>query len=229
MSGILTGAEIMKQRADGKLLIEPFNLTQINPNSYDVCLGEKFLYISEKSSRIYIPGKSKQWIEGTAETWENVQSSLLSNHFIDENDLDDELDPDTLVIPILPGETILAHTDEFIGSLPGVAYTMLMQSKSKFGRSFISVCKCAGMGSTGYCNRWTMEIQNNSKDKIIPLIVGQPIAQIIFMSAVGEITSYSGKYQVSLVEEMKIKNIEEKIKTIYNKLLNNWSVELLKP
>ncbi|MCX8513508.1 MAG: hypothetical protein ORN26_00305 [Candidatus Pacebacteria bacterium] len=41
-----------------------------------------------------------------------------------------------------PGETILAHTNEFIGGRNHI--TTMMKARSSMGRSFIEVCKCAG-------------------------------------------------------------------------------------
>ena len=38
---ILTGSEISKNVKNGKIIIEPFNPSQINPNSYNFCLGRK--------------------------------------------------------------------------------------------------------------------------------------------------------------------------------------------
>jgi dCTP deaminase len=95
-----------------------------------------------------------------------------------------------------PGETILGHTQEFIGGRDHI--TTMMKARSSLGRSFISVCKCAGWGDVGYINRWTMEIQNTSNKYYIPLIVGRRIAQIVFFET-GPIqaTDYAagGKYQ----------------------------------
>ena len=75
------------------------------------------------------------------------------------------------------------------------------------GRNFIEVCKCAGWGDVGYINRWTMEITNNSKNYIIPLVVGRRIAQIIFFET-GPILerdyTNSGKYASSTnIKELK--------------------------
>jgi dCTP deaminase len=68
------------------------------------------------------------------------------------------------------------------------------------GRNFIEVCKCAGWGDVGFINRWAMEITNNSKNYIIPLVVGRRIAQIVFFET-GPIldNDYTalGKYQTS--------------------------------
>src|SRR3989344_6010247 len=108
------------------------------------------------------------------------------------------------VVLIAPGETILAHTIEFIGGKNGTkdlpAVTTEMRARSSIGRIGISVCKCAGWGDIGYVNRWTMEIINFS-NVIIPLPVGLRIAQIIFHETVRvpEIDKYNvkGKYQTS--------------------------------
>lgn len=103
--------------------------------------------------------------------------------------------PTDKVIMLRPGETILAHTNEFIGGKNHI--TTMMKARSSLGRSFIEVCKCAGWGDVGYINRWTMEITNNSKNYIIPLVVGRRIAQIIFFETgpiEGADYSVTGKY-----------------------------------
>ena len=38
---MLTGHEILKQIKRNNIIIEPFNLDQLNPNSYNVRLGER--------------------------------------------------------------------------------------------------------------------------------------------------------------------------------------------
>src|SRR4029077_284391 len=106
------------------------------------------------------------------------------------------IDPEDKVILIEPGETILAHTEEFIGGRNCI--TTDMKARSSIGRNFIEVCKCAGWGDVGYTNRWTMEITNISTHYYIPLVVGRRIAQIVFFET-GEIlaSDYArgGKYQ----------------------------------
>ena len=112
---------------------------------------------------------------------------------------------DDKVILLGPQETILAHTEEFIGGRNHI--TTVMKARSSLGRNFIEVCKCAGWGDVGYINRWTMEVTNNSMYHKIPLIVGRRIGQIIFFET-GEIRgkgySNEGKYQVTDdIEDMK--------------------------
>ncbi|MBI2025707.1 hypothetical protein HYT04_02895, partial [Candidatus Kaiserbacteria bacterium] len=108
------------------------------------------------------------------------------------------ISPNDKVIMLRPGETILAHTNEFIGGLDSV--TTMMKARSSLGRNFIEVCKCAGWGDVGYVNRWTMEITNNSKNYIIPLVVGRRIAQMVFFETgpiLAKDYAATGKYQTS--------------------------------
>lgn len=103
--------------------------------------------------------------------------------------------PDDRVILLGPGETILAHTEEFIGAK--FLHTTMMKARSSFGRSFIEVCKCAGWGDVGYINRWTMEITNNSRRRTVLLVAGRRIAQLAFIETGEAEGSYArgGKYQ----------------------------------
>jgi dCTP deaminase len=102
------------------------------------------------------------------------------------------------VLFLRPGETILAHTQEFIGTHRN--YTTQMHARSSAGRSMIGVCKCAGKGDVGFFNRWTMEITSFSRHHTIPLKVGMRIAQIDFLPVGGTLKCYGGassKYQDS--------------------------------
>jgi hypothetical protein len=54
----------------------------------------------------------------------------------------ENMSPDDRIIWIKPGETILGHTNEFIGGCRTV--TTMMKARSSLGRNFIEVCKCAG-------------------------------------------------------------------------------------
>jgi dCTP deaminase len=111
------------------------------------------------------------------------------------------ISPQDRIIWLKPGETILAHTNEFIGGRESV--TAMMKARSSLGRNFIEICKCAGWGDVGYINRWTMEITNNSRYYSIPLVVGRRVAQIVFFDTEGICTaSYeqTGKYQMSTTD-----------------------------
>ncbi|MFG2115591.1 dCTP deaminase [Streptomyces sp. NPDC048718] len=45
---ILTGPEIVRQRAEARLILEPFEERKVQPNSYDLTLGPKLGYYTNK-------------------------------------------------------------------------------------------------------------------------------------------------------------------------------------
>lgn len=195
----LSDRKILQYLKSKKIVIDPLKRENINTSSVDVTLGE--YYFREQSSdagkAIYSP-----WSEiDVRSVWGEAQKAEKAGIYAKRNgfSLPEGIKENDKVIWIRPGETILGHTNEFIGGAREI--TTMMKARSTLGRNFIEVCKCAGWGDVGYINRWTMEITNNSRHYIIPLVVGRRVAQIIFFE-VGEITqedySKSGKYQNSL-------------------------------
>ena len=205
---VLSDLSILKYIENKKIIIQPFNRKQLNTSSYDVTLGS-FFYREQKISDMnnYYNIYDKEMVNKVWGQYQKAKSySILKNKFgLKFKNIKD----DDEIILLKPGETILGHTIEFIGGVQSV--TSMMKARSSFGRNFINVCSCAGWGDCGYYNRWTMEIKNNSQHYVIPLVVGRPIAQIIFIETDGIINkSYNknGKYQ----SESNIKD-----------LIKNWS------
>ncbi len=195
----LSDKKILEAMAEGSIVIEPFDRRNLSTSSYDVTLGEHFF--REQPTK-YNHSLYNIWSQKHMEhVWgaKKVEKAVPARDaFRKYNFTWDGISPDDKVIILRPGETILAHTNEFIGGRDHI--TTMMKARSSMGRNFIEVCKCAGWGDVGYINRWTMEITNNSKNYIIPLVVGRRIAQIIFFET-GPIekSGYekSGKYQTS--------------------------------
>lgn len=194
----LSDKRILECMKEGSVVIEPFKRQNLATSSYDVTLGEYF-YVEQSPGHfdnvfnIY----SKENIErvwGTKVHRAKPAKELFKKYNFDWSGIA----PDDRVILLAPGETVLGHTNEFIGGRDHV--TTMMKARSSLGRSFIEVCKCAGWGDVGYTNRWTMEITNNSTHYYIPLVVGRRIAQIVFFET-GPILEKSyfieGKYQSS--------------------------------
>jgi dCTP deaminase len=195
----LSDKKILEAMAEGSIVIEPFHRANLATSSHDVTLGEFFF--REQPTK-YNHSLYNIWSQKHMEhVWgaKKVEKAVRAKDaFRKYNFTWDGISPEDKVIILRPGETILAHTNEFIGGRDHI--TTMMKARSSMGRNFIEVCKCAGWGDVGYINRWTMEITNNSKNYIIPLVVGRRIAQIIFFET-GPIekSGYekSGKYQTS--------------------------------
>ncbi len=203
----LSDKKILEEKAAGNLVIHPFKKENLATSSYDLTLGES--YFREQEPReyhniynIWDKGHMER-VWGTKAECARPAKDILSKFNIELKGIK----PNDKVILLRPGETILGHTQEFIGGLNHI--TTMMKARSSLGRSFIEVCKCAGWGDVGYVNRWTMEITNNSQHYIIPLVVGRRIAQLIFFET-GEILdrdyTKGGKYAASQDLKTLIKN-----------------------
>lgn len=195
----LSDRKILEEIKAGSIIIDPFDKRNLATSSYDVTLGEWFF--REQPTK-YNHSLYNIWSQEHMEhVWgaKKVERAVVAKEAFKKYNFEwVGIKPTDKVIVLRPGETILAHTNEFIGGKDHI--TTMMKARSSMGRNFIEVCKCAGWGDVGYTNRWTMEITNNSKNYIIPLVVGRRIAQIIFFET-GPIlaSSYTkvGKYQSS--------------------------------
>jgi dCTP deaminase len=202
----LSDKKILETIKQGDIVIEPFRKENLATSSYDVTLGE--YYFREQKPNYFLNHyniynkKHTDYVWGIkAEKAKSAEEVFKNFSFFEW----EGISPDDKVILLEPGETILAHTEEFIGGRNHI--TTMMKARSSMGRNFIEVCKCAGWGDVGYINRWTLEITNNSRHYAIPLVAGRRIGQIVFFET-GEILandySKTGKYQSSTdVKELK--------------------------
>ncbi len=174
----LSDKRILEEMKKGDIVISPFNRKNLATSSYDLTLGEWFFPQQPPKHFQHIFNiYSKSDIDriwGTKPMRAEKAKDVFKKYKFDF----DGISPNDKVIVLEPGETILAHTNEFIGGRNHI--TTMMKARSSMGRSFIEVCKCAGWGDVGYVNRWTMEITNNSKHYAIPLVVGRRISQLVF-------------------------------------------------
>lgn len=225
----LSNSAIIQKIKEGSIVISPFNEKNLNTSSYDVTLGEYYYRETPcKEPKVYNPycknNVKEIWGDCRKATtiedynefiWTpNIQNGYFRDLLKQSYNADFGIKKDDKIILLHPKETILAHTNEFIGGKNTI--TEMMKARSSFGRNFIEVCKDAGWGDIGYINRWTMEITNNSQYYVIPLVVGRRIAQIIFFECDPPIGSYeqTGKYQNS---------------SDINLLINSWQPENMLP
>ena len=187
---ILSNKQIIQRWAAGDVVIEPFDPRHLGTSSYDVTLGEWYYEEHHRVDYVYniwdFAEVREVWGEPRKATTVTGAGGVLG------------IPPGERIILLEPGHTILAHTREFIGGRRNL--TTMMKARSSYGRNFIEVCKCAGLGDVGYVNRWTMEITNNSRFHAIPLVVGRRIAQIVFMETgelLGDDYTARGKYQTA--------------------------------
>lgn len=198
----LSDKRILEEVAAGNIIISPYDERNLATSSYDVTLGSFFYrpgnFLRGQIYNIYNEQQTRMnWGEVQVATRAELLHARLHGP---------EIADDDNIILLSPKETILAHTNEFVGGRNHI--TTMMKARSSMGRQGIAVCKCAGWGDVGYINRWTMEITNFT-DYYIPLVVGRRIAQIVFFDT-GPIRekdyAVQGKYQTSQTLEELEKN-----------------------
>lgn len=200
---ILADTDILKELIRGNIVINPYDKNNLQNCSYDVRMGE-YYYRSTRKDGLLNPWAADH-IKGY---WGSARLASIATM---ENAAEYGLKPGDKYIEIEPFETILAHTNEFIGGRNNIVAKM--QTRSSIMRSGLSCCKCAGWGDIGYINRWTMEITNHTAVKMI-IPVGKRVAQIIFHSSGTPSKTYGGKYQSY---------------TDINTLIANWKPESMLP
>jgi deoxycytidine triphosphate deaminase len=217
--GVFSNLQIEDAIKSGHILCEPFNKKHVSHASLDVTLGH-YYYRTEQAEGhpVYNPfdeGDVKRYFEGAL-------AAVTHKEWCDQNGIKllRGIPANHPVIPIRPGERILAHTHEFFGILPPGACEV--KSRSSWGRNGVAVCFDAGWIDPGYINRLTLEIYNLNQNEIILLPVGERIAQIIFHET-GEVAGnygkgrdegFSGKYQTG---------------TDLPTLIKNWTPDLMLP
>jgi len=197
---VYSNTQIRQALAAGHIVCTPFNPKQVSHASLDVTLGYHY-YRTERSGDhpIYNP-----FDKGDVERYFGPALKALSHkEWCEKLGVKPlaGIPEDHPVIPVYPGERILAHTHEFFGITPPGACEV--KSRSTWGRNGVAVCFDAGWIDPGYINRLTLEIYNLNQHEIVLLPVGERIAQIIFHDT-GEVEGnygsgrdkgFSGKYQ----------------------------------
>ncbi len=199
---LLSRDKIVEHKKKGNIIIDPFDDRQLKTTSYDVTVGE--WYWKERAPEIGSATVHNLYDEAsTTRVWDGPYRAEKVKDVRKKLDIPmlKNIPDNAKVILLGPKETILGHTNEFIGGRDVIVTKMY--ARSSMGRNFIEVCKDAGWGDVGYFNRWTMEITNNSQHYTVPLVIGRRIAQIVFYEVapmkkaeidyVGE----GGKYQTS--------------------------------
>ena len=150
---ILAHDEIISERENDNIVIEPFILEHVGANSYDVRLGNKFKCISENSKYCGIacidshkPQKYKNY---------TIEKSIL----------------------VVPGSLWLAETMEICSS---DKYIPMLEGRSTFARMGLKVHLTAGFGDIGFKQKWTLELESTLPIVLYP---GDRIAQVYFVQA----------------------------------------------
>ncbi len=199
--GVYSNTQINSAIDDGHIVCVPFNPKHVSHASLDVTLGHYYYRTGQaRNSYVYNPFD----VNDVGRYFGKAQQAVIHKDWCDANGVKllAGIPPEHPVIPLRPGERILAHTHEFFGIKPPGAYEV--KSRSSWGRNGIAVCFDAGWVDPGYINRLTLEIFNLNEHETVLLPVGERIAQAVFHETgpvegnygAGRDDGMSGKYQV---------------------------------
>lgn len=170
---MLTGPEIERQVAAGRIVIDPFDPKRVNPNSVNLRLSSHLL--------VYDIDRCPERTERYYRDYVGVLDMALENPVVEI-----EIPPSGYVLK--PGELYLGATMERTDSpyhVPNV------EGRSSVGRLGLFVHVTAGFGDVGFNGTWTLELMTIHP---IRVYAGVEICQISFTEPVGELRPYAGKY-----------------------------------
>ena len=216
---VYSNKQIIQAVKEKHIICQPFSRRYVSHASLDVTLGY-YYYRTERSADhpVYNPfDKSdvKRYFEGALK-------AVGHKKWCDQNGVKPlaGVPAGHPIIPVRPGERILAHTHEFFGIKPPGACEV--KSRSSWGRNGVAVCFDAGWIDPGYINRLTLEIYNLNQNELVLLPVGERIAQIVFHETgevegeygLGRNSGFSGKYQTG---------------TDLGQLIRSWTPDMMLP
>ena len=174
---MLTGSKIRTEHELGNISIEPFNESQLNPNSYNLRL--------HKNMKIYAAT--------TAVEVEDNADGIMPEAIV-ELDAKKDNPVEEIIIPkegyvLQPGVLYIARTKEIVGSKE---YVPCISGRSSIARLGIQVHITAGFGDVGFQGTFTLEITAVHPVRIYP---NMEICQLYFEPADGPTDmKYNGKY-----------------------------------
>ncbi|MEM0243266.1 MAG: dCTP deaminase [Candidatus Aenigmatarchaeota archaeon] len=189
---LLSDKKIKEYVKEGKIMITPFEESQLGPSSYDLRLGFKFR-VFRNIGDAYIDPKS--FNDELISKEESEDSIIYHYKYTDLFQLKSE----NSVFVIHPYEFVLASIYEYIKLSDNIAAQI--QGRSSFARLGLIIHTSAGWIDPGYSGYLTLEMFNVNKKPIVlrPLM---KIAQISFFEVNSvEVPYYKRKTSKYMNEE----------------------------
>ena len=150
---LLSDRAILTNLMRGTIVIQPFSLSNLSTSSYDCTLGPNYYREAapEPGCALYNPYCQAM----VARVWGEARVAERHSVYLQRTGQPplQGIAADDLLIWIAPGETILAHTNEYIGGRGSI--TTMMKARSSMGRNFIEVCKVSSITATHSTHRRT--------------------------------------------------------------------------
>jgi|SRR5665213_1146965 len=148
----LSDVDIKKAIKNGEITLEPFSQSRLQPASYDILLGNKFIENDASSTHFIDPARK-------------IFAKTVEREVVDGEEF-----------VLHPGVSVLGLSKEFFGT---DHFLIQVGGKSSLARIGLMIHNTAGIINPGHFLNITFEITNQSN---IPIILrpGMEIAQITF-------------------------------------------------
>lgn len=167
---------------DPVILIDPFQESRLNPNSYNLTL--------HKHLKVYDITDNRMLIRKHLRKIRDMKAEHAAESFLDARKatptVDIEIPEGGLVLE--PGTLYLARTVEHTEAwncVPAIA------GRSSTGRLGLSIHETAGFGDVGFCGTWTMEMVVTHPVRVY---AGMEVCQICYHMVSEDHENYKGRY-----------------------------------
>lgn len=175
---MLTGAEIKRLVEKGEIRISDFSEERLNPNSYNLRLGDKLLVYDIPFTKMV-----------TQYGWFPIYPHGAYLDSRKKNPTKEIIIPEEGFI-LQPGIFYLGTTMESTYAENHIAN---IDGRSSAARLSLEIHRTAGFGDIGFDGTWTLEMTTMLPLKIYP---GQEICQVYFETPEGDTSiKYKGRYQ----------------------------------
>ena len=218
---MLSGLEIKKQINLGNIVISEFDESRLNPNSYNIRLGNTLkVYKKAVASSDEVKGEIFKRMEPYREEAQNILSKQsldekevennkkrieeltkiqedITNQVLREYALDPKKENETIDITIPEEGYVLLPGTLYLGETveytETYGYVPKIDGRSTTGRLGIVIHLTAGFGDNGFKGKWTLEITATHPVIVYP---NMEIGQLYFEELQGDSSmKYEGKYQ----------------------------------
>ena len=185
----LSDVDIKKAVKEGDIILSDFDESRLQPGSYDILLGDKFLLTEDHKADSIDPVKKK---------YAPMREVLLEKG-------------ETFTLH--PGVSILGVSLDYFGSRN---HLLQLHGKSSLARIGLMVHNTAGLINPGWFGTITFELCNLNSIPII-LTPGMPIAQLTFSKFFTEPATGYKKVSKYVNEKWKSDNTTKKFKKLKKK------------
>ena len=160
---VLSNQDIVRRVKEGSLVVKPFNLEKLGPDTLDLCLSRTF--------RIF----ERLWLLESVDLAEQVANGFLTGQ-VGLCSRMTELCSDIPALTLRPGHVVVAYVEEYIKIPPDLVG--IVDGKSKWAQLGLQIAS-AGIVHGGWKGQLVLELVNLGN---VPLRLseGVPICQIRF-------------------------------------------------